>query len=324
MSDRYNHDVLRALYGYASDMFDILLGMAAIIATGIIWRIIIGNTSAEKIRAHLAKAVYEIFLPALVLHVMWQTPVDLNMLRVPIVSATGVLLSLLVAYLIYSRGSDSSCKKATGAMLLAASFGNFTYLGLPVLTQTFGPWAQSVAIPFDLFSSTPLLFTVGILLAQRYGSSNKRVHAGVELVRVPALWAAIAGLLLSTGNITMPSWLDETLGLLGAGVVPLMLISIGMALRWQSSWLSRLPLLLPVVLIQLVFMPLVVWAACIGVNMPEKLLAPAVVEGAMPCMVLGLVVCDRFKLDSGLYAEAVSVTTVLSLLTLPVWLKLVQ
>jgi len=73
----------------------------------------------------------------------------------------------------------------------------------------------------------------------------------------------------------------------------------------------------------LLVMPLIVWGACIGVGMPAKLLAPCVIEGAMPCMVLGLVLCDRFKLDSALYAESVTLTTILSLFTLPVWLRLV-
>jgi len=78
-----------------------------------------------------------------------------------------------------------------------------------------------------------------------------------------------------------------------------------------------------VIVIQLALMPLIVWGACIGVGMPEKLLAPTIIEGAMPCMVLGLVLCDRFKLDSSLYAEAVTLTTILSLFTLPLWLNLV-
>jgi len=99
---------------------------------------------------------------------------------------------------------------------------------------------------------------------------------------------------------------------------------VGMALRWQAGWLGRMPVLLPVVLIQLLLMPLIAWGASIGVGLPEKLLAPAVIEGAMPTMVLGLVICDRFKLDTTLYAEAVTVTTLLSLLTLPFWLQLVS
>jgi predicted permease len=310
-------------------MFAILLGMAAIIVAGLFWRIFLRAEKAETIRGHLVRAVYDIFLPALVLHVMWQAEVSLNSIRLPLVSSLAILLSLLAASLIYAGGkwlpgNLTQKRKAAGALLLASSFGNFTYLGLPVLTQTFGPWAQSVAIYFDLFASTPLLFTVGILVASHFSHTTKAAHIGIELVRVPALWAAIAGVLASIFQIPMPVWLDETLGVLGAAVVPLMLLSIGMALRWQSGWVVRIPMLLPMVVIQLVFMPLVVWGACIGVGMPGNLLAPAIIEGAMPTMVLGLVICDRFKLDTSLYAEAVTVTTVLSLLTLPLWLKVVS
>jgi len=303
-------------------MFAILIGMSSIIAAGLIWRLLLGSNQAEAVRAHLAKAVYSVFLPALVLHVMWQTPVNLDVLRIPVVASAGVLLSLLVAVLIYGDGKRVGGKKAAGALLLAACFGNVTYLGLPVLTQTFGPWAQSVAIPYDLFANTPLLFTVGIMLAGHFGSSQKPAHPLIELVRVPALWAAIGGLSLSLFAIAMPAWVEESLGVLGAAVVPLMLLSIGMALRWQAGWIKRAPALLPVIVIQLALMPLIVWGACIGVGMPEKLLAPTVIEGAMPCMVLGLVLCDRFKLDSSLYAEAVTLTTILSLFTLPLWLKI--
>jgi len=311
-------------------MTNVLFAMVAIIIAGVIWRFVLGSKSAENIRSSLALAVYNIFLPALVLHVLWQAPVDVNTLRIPLVSALSVLLSMLVAFLIYGNGSivrkfiPSNPNRATGALLLAAAFGNFSYLGLPVLTQAFGSWAQMVAIQFDLLASTPLLFTVGIMLARHYGSSGSGSHPLLTLFQVPAFWAAVAGLLLSAGHAPMPLWLDQSLALLAAAVVPLMLLSVGMALRWQSGWAARIPILFPVIIIQLLLMPLIAWAACIGVGMPERLLAPAVIEGAMPTMVLGLVVCDRFKLDVAIYAEAVTMTTILSMLTLPLWLHLVS
>ncbi|MFQ5582237.1 MAG: AEC family transporter [Mariprofundaceae bacterium] len=312
-------------------MLTILLGMAAIILAGTLWRVILGSKSADTIRSHMAKAVYDVFLPALVLHVMWQTPLTLNTLRIPTVSIIAILLSLLLGVVIYGNGrlirafmGDHGARRGIGAILLACAFGNFTYLGLPVLTQTFGPWSQMIAIHFDLLASTPLLFTIGIMLAGHYGQSGKTMKPLLELLKVPALWAVIGGIFLSASGVPMPGWLDETLGILGSAVVPLMLLSVGMALRWQSGWLGRIPVLLPMIIIQLALMPAIVWVACIGVGMPAKLVAPSVIEGAMPSMVLGLVICDRFKLDASLYAEAVTVTTALSLLTLPVWLGLVS
>jgi len=303
-------------------MLSILAGMGGIIGLGALWRLWLGGKAAEAVRGQLARAVYEIFLPALVLHVMWKTAIDINVLRVPVVAGIGILVSLLAAGMIYGEGRLGG-KRAAGAMLLAAGFGNFTYLGLPVLTQTFGPWAQSIAIPYDLFASTPLLFTVGILIARHYGSPGRNpLHPGIELLRVPAVWAAVAGAAASSLGLARPAWLDGALGVLGAAVIPLMLLSIGMAMRWQSGWAVRIPVLLPALLIQLGLMPLVVWGAGIGVGMPGKYMAPVILEGAMPSMVLGLVVCDRFRLDSSLYAEAVTVSTAISLATLPLWLRL--
>ncbi len=59
-------------------------------------------------------------------------------------------------------------------MILAAAFPNVTYLGLPVLEQTFGSWARSVVIQIDLFATAPLLFTVGIMIVRHYGEDSDR------------------------------------------------------------------------------------------------------------------------------------------------------
>ena len=50
--------------------------------------------------------------------------------------------------------------------------------------------------------------------------------------------------------------------------------------------------------------------------------AAAVLDIAMPSMILGIVLCDRYKLDSSLYATAVTLGTALSLVSLPLWYKL--
>ena len=306
-------------------MQNVLFAMGLIIVIGVLWRVVLGAEHAERMRSLLAQGVYQVFLPALVLHVLWSTPVDFNTLRIPLVAALSVLISLLVAFFIYGNGwfvarcMGRNDRKAIGALLLAAAFGNFTYLGLPVLTQAFGEWTQFIAINFDLLASTPLLFTVGIIIARFYGVPAGG-HPFVGLLRVPAIWAALLALLLSSMQVPMPGWLERAAQLLGSAVIPLMLLAVGMALRWQAGWLQRAPVLLPVLGIQLLFMPLVAWAVSLGVAMPGKMLAPVVVEAAMPCMVLGLVICDRFRLDASLYAEAVTVSTLLSFATLPLWL----
>ncbi len=306
-------------------MFSVLISMAMIIVLGVVWRSWLGAEKAQVVRTHLVKAVYDIFLPALVLNVMWQATVDVNALKLPMVAVTGVIFALALAWLCYVVMPwfvDRKDRQMIGALLLASSFGNFTYLGLPVITQTFGAEFQFVAIYFDFFAATPLLFTVGVIVALTFGFSEQRVNMVQEVVRVPAIWAAVIGVALSVMGVAMPSWLAKSLSLLAAAVVPLMLLAVGMALAWRAGWLKRLPMLLPMALIQLLWMPWVVWTTGELIALPSSWLAPAVIEAAMPCMVLGIVLCDRFHLDASLYAEAVTVTTAISLLSLPVWLTL--
>ncbi len=310
-------------------MLHILGGMAVIIVIGLVWRVVLGEKAAEKVRSNLVTAVYYVFLPALALQLMWATPLNTDSIRVPVVAGIVILMSLLVASLVYAggrwfTGTALQRKKTLGAALLACGFANFTYLGLPVVSQVFGEWAQVVAIQFDMFASTPILFSIGVLMAAYYGSSKEEPHPLWELLAVPALWAAVLGLSFGVLGWSQPLWLENSLQILSAAVVPLMLLSIGMALRWQAGWILRIPILIPVVLIQLVLMPLMVWGLGSWANMSVDVLHVSIIEGAMPSMVLGLVLCERFKLDVSLYAEAVTLTTLCSLLTLPMWLSVLQ
>ncbi|MEK7323318.1 MAG: AEC family transporter [Pseudomonadota bacterium] len=299
-------------------MQQVLIQMAALIACGVAWRYVKPpSMSADSARRVLTDLVYTVLLPALVLLVLWRAPLSWDALRIAVVAASGVLAGLAAAYLAYRL--HATPKTITGTMLLAAAFPNVTYLGLPVLEKTFGPWARSVAIQYDLFACTPLLLTVGILVARAHGEHQERGNPFTDLLKVPPLWAAVVALALNGAGVPLPAGLEEWLHTLANGVVPLMLISLGMALTWDSHYPQRLPLVVPVLIIQLLFMPLVAWGVAVGLGLNGDLLVATVLEAAMPCMVLGLVLCDRYRLDTSLYATAVTLSTLLSLFTLPLW-----
>ena len=229
----------------------------------------------------------------------------------------------MLAVRLLFRGSTVP-KPIVGALFLAAAFPNVTYLGLPVLEKTFGPWASSVAIQYDLFACTPLLLTIGILIARLHGTGGERDNPFLALLKVPPLWAAVAAVILNLSDISLPEGLEGFLQTLANGVVPLMLIALGMALTWESRQLQRLPLVLPVLAIQLFMMPLLVWGATSLLGLHGELRTAVVLEAAMPSMVLGVVLCDRYGLDTGLYATVVTISTALSLFTLPLWYQWVE
>ncbi|MEJ2440889.1 MAG: AEC family transporter [Gammaproteobacteria bacterium] len=304
-------------------MLDVILQMAGLVVCGVVWRHLKpGGLHPGETRKVLTTFVYYLLLPALVLSVLWRTDIGLSSFRIAGIAALGVLLGIGLA-LVTCRVCRNR-RPETGAIILAIAFPNATYLGLPVLEATFGPqqvmWSRSIAIQYDLFACTPLLFTLGILIASRFGSSEQVKRSWYQdLVKIPALWAALVALILNLSNVAMPEIVKGFLSLLDRGVAPLMLFSIGLSLHWSRERWQTLPALIPVVVYSLFLIPLVVYYAAGLVGMTGELHAAVVMEAAMPSMVFGIVLCDRFNLDSALYAAAVTLTTALSIVTLPLW-----
>jgi predicted permease len=287
-------------------------------ACGAGWRILCpAGLSVGQTRQVLTTVVYYVFLPALILDVLWKADIGLHSFEFSLLGVGGILLSLLIIWLIaHSLKFD---RPQMGAVLLAASFPNVTYLGLPVLEQTFGSWARSVAIQIDLFAAAPLVFTVGIMISRYYGEDEGEHRSMLAFLNTPPFWVAFVAVILNLNHISAPLWLEGTLQKLSAAVVPLMLFSLGLALSWNAIRLKNVPYIIPVILIKLFLMPLIVIEIVTYLTMNEESKAAAVIDMAMPSMVLGIVFCDRYKLDSSLYAMAVTVTTLFSILTLPFW-----
>lgn len=301
----------------------VILQMAALIACGIGWRLLRpGGLDADSLRQALTTLVYNLLLPALVLKVLWIAPLGVSSFSIAGSAAVGILASIGLSLLIcYRCGYNGS---STGAVILAASFPNVTYMGLPVLVSVIGESGRSLAIKYDLFASTPLLLTVGVLIAQHFGQGAPSGPMWKSILRVPPFGAALAGVILNLSHIPLPDAVGGWLEMLAGSVIPLMLFSIGLSLKWEKGYGSRLHTIIPIAGLQLIVAPLIVWQTAQVFALEGDMLIGTTLEAAMPSMVLGLVLCDRYKLDSNLYAAAVTITTLLSLFTLPFWVSILM
>lgn len=301
-------------------MLSVMLQMAALIAIGLVWqRYAPQHISVLSHRRALTDLVFFILLPALVLDVMWQTPLNLTSLKLSMTAISGIAVSLWLMWLVLSVIKVGKPQK--GALLIAAAFPNSTYMGLPVTAQAFGDWSQAIVLKYDLFACTPLVLTLGVLIAQHFGDQPVEAHPFKALLKVPPLWALAIAALLNMSGITQPMAVHNALSILAGGVVPLMLIALGMSIRWDTLKLRLLPVLLPLCVIALLVAPLLVSFVAGYLHMPNDALRVSVVLAGMPTMIFGIVLCERYGLDSGLYAAAVFLTTVLSIATLTAWFE---
>ena len=295
-----------------------LIQMTLIMACGVVWQFLkpAGQTAVQT-RLVLTTLVYHLLLPAMVLDVLWVANIGIISFHYMILGVSCILLAMLCAW---SIGRLFNFKDKRLGTIILAVIPNVTYLGLPILDQTFGDWTRSVVIQLDLFAAAPIVFTLGIMIARHYGEdSSANPKSALSFLNAPPFWAAAIAVILNLNAVVAPTWLLGVLQKLSAAVVPLMLFSLGLALNWKAVIKSNIPYILPVIIIKMLLMPLCAIILVSYLSMEDKYKAAAVLDLAMPSMVLGVIFCDRYRLDSALYAMIVTVTTALSLITLPFW-----
>lgn len=300
-------------------MHSTLIQMSLLMVGGIVWRFVEPQgLDAEKTRKVLTTLVYYFLLPAMVLEVLWAADIELQSLKYTVIAVASTVFGMICYWMLGAVFKfEHQC---LGAMILAAAFPNVTYLGLPVLEQTFGLWARSVVIQLDLFAISPLLFTLGITVVRHYGKDTSEKRQPIwSFMNAPPFWAAGLAVVLNQNGLEAPIWLSGTLKLLSGAVVPLMLFSLGLALSWKAVNVRSIRYILPVIVIKMMLIPLFAILLIDHMTMDNNIKAAVVLDLAMPSMVLGIVLCDRYQLDSALYAMAVTVTTALSLIALPFW-----
>jgi len=314
-----------------------LLPFLLMIGLGIFYRLRPApGFSAESLRKHIAAVALHILFPCMAFRIMAQAPWDWDLLRIPLTSLGGTMGGLLLFWLLQRgiqavRGS-SLTPKTWAALALASAWGNFTYLGIPLIQARYPDSPEQgirVALLFDLFSGTPSLFfwsaVFGALLlaSPEAGLPRKRSvlrEAALSLVRMRPLWAAILGLmtgeLLRLTSLQIPTPVDSTLKLAGTALPPLMIFAIGLALP-RPRW-SHIPKVIPSVLIKLAALPLIAFQVGSALNMDSTVLKMSVFESALPTMALTLALSDRYGFDT----EALAQSIFLSTLLLPISLSL--
>lgn len=303
----------------------VLFSFGLIIAAGYIWRFFNpGGIDRHRLRQSLSAAVLHFFLPALAFSLVSAARVDSSFLAVPLTAACVTLAGIAAGFVAYRllpwfREIE---RPALGVVILASGFGNVTYLGLPMITGMLGAQFGYVAILYDLLAVTPILLTLGVFVAAQCGSGTSvSVRASLtRVLRLPPLWGVAAGALVQALGLGVPAVVQDAAALMGRAVIPVMTFTVGLALDFKD--LRRLPIAVPALAIRLVLAPALAWWVGSRVGLSPEQVKAVTIEGAMPVMVLSLVIADEFGLDVPLAATCIAVSTAALFFTLPLMLNL--
>ena len=259
---------------------------------------------------------YEIeFVTRLAMTLSVPAPIFVALMKANISADTlsNLFLSSLIAYLFLAlifwiTGKIFKLNMATYWAPLI--FGNTGNLGLPLAMFAFGEVGLGYAVV--VFAVMAIgSFSIGVWMVSGGGSINK-------VFKEPMVWATLLGALFLIQGWQTPKWATNTLELLGQMAIPLMLITLGVALaRLRINLISRAIILS---ILKLCVSVGVAWIIGIYFELNDIAFAVLVMQIATPVAVTSYLLAQKYGADANEVAGLVIASTALSVFALPVLL----
>ena len=208
-------------------------------------------------------------------------------------------------------------KEDRGAIGFALMFGNVGFMGYPVVASIFGHEAVFYAAVLNVVN-TFTVFTIGTILIT--GSSNiegKRFEKKV-LYSTPMLAAYLTMLIVALEINNIPGFICQSLTMIGNITVPAALLIIGSSMSQLPirSLLGNTTVYLTTAL-RLALLPLAVYYLTSLMGFSQLVVNINTVVIAMPVATYGTILCLKYGKDTTLMAEVTFITTLLSMISIP-------
>ena len=188
------------------------------------------------------------------------------------------------------------------------TFGNTGNIGLPVALFAFGQAGFDFAVV--IFAVMAIMsFTFGVWVVAGGGSP-------VTALKEPLVWGAVLGIVFMLTGWTVPDWMGNTLDMIGQIAIPLMLVTLGVAIsRLQPRSLGRAVWMSALKLVICVSVPLSVG---LWFGLPQLALAVLVLQVATPVAVTSYMLATKYRAKADEVAGLVMVSTLISVVAIPV------
>lgn len=276
--------------------------------------------------------VMDFALPAALFSATVQTP------WLGIVKQTPLILVLVLAMWIAWVAIYFLCTKVfhkspqdAAVLTLTVALPNYAALGLPILGSVLGEnpaTSLSVAVSIACGSVLMTPFCLMILEREKALAAGNAQKSGAAMLPVlmwrsltkPIVWGPLLGVVLSALGIHMPEMVLTTIKPLGLAATAAALFLTGLILSARQLKINRAVIVAS--LTKLIIQPLIAWAIVIALGLTGQIAITAILMIALSAGFFGVVFGNRFGVQSPDAEAALLITSVLCIITLPLFISL--
>ncbi len=272
-------------------------------------------TLGDHFWAGLEKLVYFVLFPALLFNAITKTP--LSFAAVPLIGTgaaamAGAMLLALLARPLFPISPLSFASQ------FQCAFRYNTYIGLAVAAKLHGA-AGIAAMGLLAGGMVPFANIAAVWMLARHGSTS----VWRELARNPLFLATLAALLWNLGGLGVPAPVGHFLGRLAEAAIALGLLAVGAALKLRGTLgADGRGAAAYFLAVKLLAMPAIALGVARLVGLSGIHFDVVLVFAALPTASSAYILAQRMGGDGARVAWLISASTLLGMVTLPLWLGL--
>ena len=209
-----------------------------------------------------------------------------------------------------------------GVVGFALMFGNVGFIGYPIVGAIFGHEAVFYAAILNVVN-TLSVFTVGVILVK--GEKSSLAFKPKVLVSMPMIAAYLAILIVALGIDNIPMVISQPITMIGNITVPGALLIIGSSMS-RLSWRAMMGSLVVYVTtaFRLLILPLLLYVLFYLLGFDTLVLNINTLIIAMPVATYGTILCLRYGHDTTLITEITLISTLFSVVSIPLVAQLLM
>ena len=216
-------------------------------------------------------------------------------------------------------------KSMVGAFAQAAARGSAAILGISFVENIYGtsgmtPMMIVAAVPlFNIYSV--IILTVSSAEGKLSGAVMKKTLRGV--ITNPIILGIAAGMVWSLCGLPWPVILSKSVGYVASTATPLALLVLGATFKGREA-LQKIGPTVAAAMLKLVIIPALVFPVAIAMGFRSSELVAIMIMLASPTTVTCYIMAKNMGGDETLSASVVMTATVLSSITLTLWVFLIR
>ncbi|WP_053217878.1 AEC family transporter [Virgibacillus senegalensis] len=265
-------------------------------------------------------AIY-LMSPFLAFRTFYQNDITLDYVYLSIYLVVLCALSIGFCYILafFNRWD----KNMTSGFILASAFMNNGNYGAPLILLIFGEEGFRYAVILMVLQQL-IMCTAGIYYAAKGSESGEQAFSPLkEVVKVPIVYGAVLGLLFNWMQLNIGDQVMSAVSMVADATIPTVMIVLGMQLANISLKQLAYGKLAASLSIKLLLAPVIAFTIAFFLPVDDMVKAIMILTAATPTAANTTIYALQFQTKPGFVSSATLLSTLLSIVTIPLLMLLV-